>query len=579
MSKTPNYDEAVKKILDSTQPGERVCELTGEKWLMDEEEISWYKKFNVPPSSVSPYVRRVWVRGFILGATIWWNKHFETGEPILSYVHPDNKIPVLPDEDWHKKDWGPEFAKDLDDRSFLDQLRSLAHEVPIPARRVFGEAKNTVGAGIVNAEDSFMVFGGVTKIKRCAYSFGINESEDLQEGYYAEASNKSFGLVNCKRMYGSRVGLQSTDCISCDFVFDTRNCENCFLSSNLRNRKYVFRGEQLSQSEYESKMQQVDLSEYSVYKKYLDEYKQMLAHDAVWPENFNVHCENSTGEYLSKCVRCVKGFAMSNSNDCFHSQFTHYQCQGLAFICGAFGSTDCLLSAATINGSQLKFCTTTARCHDLEYCMECFDCEHCFGCVGLKKKKFCILNKQYSEEEYWKVVDEIKTRMLEEGTYGQMLPGDLSAGGMEFVLDVHGGAPKDVIKSVGGVFYDPKHGGVVSQKHEEMKGKALSASEIPDALEDGEKFVGKAILDEELDRVFAVQSADYEFYKSMRLPLPRRHYMARLPALAHMGNTYTYHQDKCRECSKEIQLADNITFPDRKVYCMECYLKYLETNG
>ena len=39
MSKTPNYDAKVKTILDTLEPGERTCELTGEKWEMTEEEI------------------------------------------------------------------------------------------------------------------------------------------------------------------------------------------------------------------------------------------------------------------------------------------------------------------------------------------------------------------------------------------------------------------------------------------------------------------------------------------------------------------------------------------------------------
>tara|TARA_Y100000031_G_C8210687_1_gene380770 strand:+ start:1384 stop:1509 length:126 start_codon:yes stop_codon:yes gene_type:complete len=41
MDKTPNYDVKVKTILDALEPGERTCDLTGEKWVMDEEEISW----------------------------------------------------------------------------------------------------------------------------------------------------------------------------------------------------------------------------------------------------------------------------------------------------------------------------------------------------------------------------------------------------------------------------------------------------------------------------------------------------------------------------------------------------------
>ena len=41
MSRTPHYDAKIKVILDALQPGERVCEFTGEKWMMDEEEIFW----------------------------------------------------------------------------------------------------------------------------------------------------------------------------------------------------------------------------------------------------------------------------------------------------------------------------------------------------------------------------------------------------------------------------------------------------------------------------------------------------------------------------------------------------------
>ena len=39
-SKTPKYDAKVKEILDATKPGERTCELSGQKWDMSEEEIN-----------------------------------------------------------------------------------------------------------------------------------------------------------------------------------------------------------------------------------------------------------------------------------------------------------------------------------------------------------------------------------------------------------------------------------------------------------------------------------------------------------------------------------------------------------
>ncbi|MFH1405368.1 MAG: hypothetical protein ABIH21_04725, partial [Patescibacteria group bacterium] len=97
MSKTPKYDEKVKAILDELKPHERTCALSGEKWMMDEEEISWYKHFLVPPSNHHPLVRMKVISSFATGFGWWWQKHPETGEPVLTYVHPATGIKALPD--------------------------------------------------------------------------------------------------------------------------------------------------------------------------------------------------------------------------------------------------------------------------------------------------------------------------------------------------------------------------------------------------------------------------------------------------------------------------------------------------
>src|SRR3990167_733712 len=133
--KTPNYDAKVKTILDATTPGERVCELTGEKWEMTEEEIGWYKKFNVPPSRLHPDTRSYIMKCFWLTFSWWWNKHWKTGERILTYVHPATGIRVLPDVEWYEQDFTSE-GRDLDHtRPFFDQLRELQLRVPLLANR------------------------------------------------------------------------------------------------------------------------------------------------------------------------------------------------------------------------------------------------------------------------------------------------------------------------------------------------------------------------------------------------------------------------------------------------------------
>src|SRR3989338_4830549 len=113
MSHTPNYDAKIKVILDNLQPGERVCKLTGEKWMMTDEEIGWYKKFNVPPSKRHPMTRVAIVSSFATGFGWWYQKHPKTGEKILTYVHPATGIKVLPDPEFFDQD-RTDQARDYD---------------------------------------------------------------------------------------------------------------------------------------------------------------------------------------------------------------------------------------------------------------------------------------------------------------------------------------------------------------------------------------------------------------------------------------------------------------------------------
>ena len=47
------------------------------------------------------------------------------------------------------------------------------------------------------------------------------------------------------------------------------------------------------------------------------------------------------------------------------------------------------------------------NCVDCKFCFQCQECKNCFGCDALHHKRFCILNKEYSEEEYFKKISEI----------------------------------------------------------------------------------------------------------------------------------------------------------------------------
>ncbi len=51
---------------------------------------------------------------------------------------------------------------------------------------------------------------------------------------------------------------------------------------------------------------------------------------------------------------------------------------------------------------------SNAKCF---YCKLLTGCQNCFGCISLRNASYCILNKQYTKEEYEALVPQIIEHM------------------------------------------------------------------------------------------------------------------------------------------------------------------------
>ncbi len=316
MSKTPQFDQKVKEILEATSPGERTCELTGAKWEMTNEEISWYKKFNVPPSKWAPQTRMRLVYGFASGIALWWKSHAKTGKPILSFIHPDSPYQVITDKEWITEEFlrkGPEIDST---KPFMDQFRELAFSVPVGSMRDDGTSLNTVGVDHIKCEDSYLIFSQPEN-KRCMYTALSLFSDDSVDSTNAHNSQFCYRTNKVSKLFKCRFAFESRDCMNSSFLFDCRNCEFCFGATNKRNKKYLWFNEQLTQEEYEKRLAEVDLSCYSKLQEYEQKF-QALVKDAMWPENFNIGAMESTGEYLEESTRCHNSFWVRKSNDLYN---------------------------------------------------------------------------------------------------------------------------------------------------------------------------------------------------------------------------------------------------------------------
>jgi hypothetical protein len=60
------------------------------------------------------------------------------------------------------------------------------------------------------------------------------------------------------------------------------------------------------------------------------------------------------------------------------------------------------------------------------YCIDCQYSKDCFGCVGLQRKQYCILNKQYTKEEYETLVPKIIEHMKSTREWSEFFPIEIS---------------------------------------------------------------------------------------------------------------------------------------------------------
>ncbi|MFH1253724.1 MAG: hypothetical protein V1664_05370 [Candidatus Uhrbacteria bacterium] len=417
-------------------------------------------------------------------------------------------------------------------------------------------------------------------VKRCFYPALSLYNEDCVDVTNTKNSQWCYRTNRVNKMFSCAFSFESRDCINSRFLFDCRNCENCFGATNKRNAKYIFFNQQLSKEEYQERLLKIDLSSQKVLEENQTKF-QSLMEMAVWPENFNVGSSESTGEYIEESTRCRNGYWQGKSTDMFWCWISEEQ-HDSAFSTYAGWGSDAYYTCDVVGGSQLRFCFRCWRCINMEYCLDCYDCENCFGCVGLRKNSFCIFNKQYSEDEYWKKVDELKCAMLDCGEYGEYFPATFSENGLEYSMgEAFFGYSNEELVQFQAVLFDPKRGDVNSSSEATTELLLLDVNTIPDCLVEinEEIFVGKPILDLILSRPFSVTRGEMAFYRKQNYPFPREHFLRRLKALIRTSNSPEPENRLCANCSREIISYRNSSFVVRRVFCKNCYLKFLEENN
>jgi hypothetical protein len=77
------------------------------------------------------------------------------------------------------------------------------------------------------------------------------------------------------------------------------------------------------------------------------------------------------------------------------------------------------LAYESVDSERLFNCTYivwSSNCQDSSYLVSCVDVKNSLGCVNLSHKEFCILNRQFSKEEYEKISSQIISELASKNT-------------------------------------------------------------------------------------------------------------------------------------------------------------------
>jgi len=354
----------------------------------------------------------------------------------------------------------------------------------------------------------------------------------------------------------------SRDCLDSYFLYDCRNCQNCFMCWNLRSKSHCLENIQYTKEEYEKRLKSFKLGSYKSIQSLKRHFAEIIQNEAVHRQNFNFKIYNSDGDYLLDCKNCHNCNTINDSEDCYNcirglkhkSEIDANGCWYSELI----GNCNCC-----IDSYCLKYSNWSSARYS-EYLDLCIECEYCFGCVGLRKKKYCILNKQYTKESF----DELRTRivgdMKKRGEYGKFLPYSMGAGPFNFSTSFlyFPETKKEDILRQGGYWEDI----------DESQIERMPTSELPDDIKNvPDTITNQALICPKSGWRFNIAQNELTFYRANNIPLPHYHFDVRTKNRLKDLTILQSYPYKCFYCKKDTEVYYLPEWNYQKIACEECY--------
>ncbi len=579
------------------------CQSCKKSFTIESEDFNFYEKMKVSPPTWCPECRARRRLIFRNERTLYKRKCDVTGKNIISIYSSDSKHKVCDKEYWYSDKFDPmEYGIDIDwSKSFLEQFRELSLKIPLPSLRVEISENCEYNSDMSESKNCYLC-ARTHRSQRMLYTYRGNSSSDCVDCFQvvdkSELLYESMECISCSR---SQYLFFSDQCVESDFLFNCRNCMNCFMSTNLRNKQYCIMNEQYTREDYFETLKEIDMGNRSVREGLFNKFKEFTLF--------------SPRKYLTiqNAIKCTGDNIVDSKNckDCYGIK----GCENSRYLLDIMHYKDSMDSYSGGKNSELIYeCTSVAACSNVIACLRAHHSNevfyswfisfssNVFGCIGLKHKEYCILNKQYTKEEYLETVSKIIKKMNEESfidekgliyKYGEFFPESFSpfAYNETTAQEYYSLSNSEIVKK----------GYRIREPDEKKYTPTIRGEDLPESIKEIDESITNEIIscvddgncNHQCTTAFRIISSELDFYKRMNIPLPNkcpncRHFRRlefRNPIRTWHGrcqcvgtesengiykNQAKHHFHNDESCSNEFETS---YAPDRPeiVYCEKCY--------
>lgn len=585
-----------------TKEETKQCQNCKQSFIIASEDFAFYEKIKVPPPAWCPECRRKRRLLFRNERALYRRPCNLCGKEVISMYSEVAPFPVYCYSCWWGDGWdATEYGQAYDfSHPFFLQLKGLLENVPkialmqrsstnVAYANFLGESKNLYLSYSVVGCDGVYYSKQVDKSFRVFDSISVTGVENVYENIEGTKNYNSAHLTRCY------------NCIDSRFLFDCIECKNCILSSNLRNKEYYIRNKPYRKEDYLKELEAMDFGSLAKMQIFLNDFRILIENSLHKYANI-LKSVNVTGDNLVGAKNAKFCFDFRNLED------SKYMIRGFSMK----DSMDVDLSVTSeliyeyISGGKDNSLTRFSVCafqaaNDVHYTDYCNSPSNLFGCAGLKGKQYCILNKQYTKEEYEELVPRIIQHMNDmpyvdqKGRayrYGEFFPPELSPFAYnETIAEEYFPLTKEEALERGYKWRDPD-----TKEYKVTK----QPSDLPDHIRDVTDDILKETIGcahggechHQCTTAFKIIPEELAFYRKMNLPLPRfcpncRHYerlkkrqpfklwrrACQCAGVKSENGVYantTPHHHNDGHCLNEFETS---YAPERKeiVYCEQCY--------